>query len=90
MTSQSVIFNRRVNLIAPVEASQKSVFEKVEIPTPYRWNGGKCILANQKTANRKKNQFLHAVTLVGSKICSVSICFALSLTVSEIKANLRF
>ena len=43
MTSQSAIFERRVNLIAPEEASLKSIliryiFKKVEIPTPYRWN----------------------------------------------------
>ena len=24
-----------------------------QIPNPYRWNSGKCILANQKTENRK-------------------------------------
>ena len=40
---KSPIFNHRVNVIGPVEASRKSVlirFEKVEIPTPYRLNSG--------------------------------------------------
>ena len=39
MTPQSDIFNRRVYWIAQVEAPlQKylNIFEKVEIPTPYR------------------------------------------------------
>ena len=38
MTYHSVIFNRRVNLTAPLEAYQQSILlintEKIEIPTP--------------------------------------------------------
>ena len=81
-----------MNLIAPVEASLKSIlkiyiFEKVEIPTPYtqvKW--WKMYISQSENSKSKssKFQFLHAVTLVESKICSVS------LTVSEITANLRF
>ena len=34
MTSQSAIFDGIVNLIAPVEASLKSILIRYEIPTP--------------------------------------------------------
>ena len=51
---KSTIWNCSMNQIAPVEASWKSmskhIFENVDIPIPYRWNSGKRILANQKTA----------------------------------------
>ena len=35
MTSQSVIFDRRVHLITPIDPSLKSIFEKVKIRNPY-------------------------------------------------------
>ena len=63
--------------------------KKVEIPTPYKLNSGKCLLANQKPANQK-------ISKISNFACSNPargrnlLRFALSLTISKISANLKF
>ena len=57
MTSKSAIFDGIVNLIAPVEASLKSIFDKIiwkswnSYSLKVKYSSWICILTNQKTAN---------------------------------------
>ena len=90
MTSQSAIFDRRVNPIAPEEASLKSIFNKIylKIPTPYRWTSWKCILTNQKTVNQNFKICYFACN--NPVRIQNSLPFALSLMVYKIMANLLF
>ena len=62
MTSQSVFFNGRVNLIAPVEASLKSISIR-----QFQVKQWKMYITQSENSQSKisKFQFLHAVTLLG-------------------------
>ena len=93
LTDQFHIFNCRVNPKAPVEASLKGIliryiFEKVETPTPYRWNSKKCLLTNPKTAI-KNFKICNIPCRISNRVENL-LCFPLFLTVFEIMANLHF